>query len=230
MIEDWFEALARSPDDPELRRQAAAWAARQAPGPMGLETLKAAALGEPGAWFLRAADWRHRVHLSKREPPRQTPLRDGWSAWSYTDRRLSIPLAEVDHRGPEPLSSVLGPPERGSDDFLPYRAWCLQDPEGRWLLAHQHLDVEGREASGGWVRVSSDEEHDPRGLAELLALDRPEQWRADVGLGQGFVVERMDDHGNVFEVSRHATRAAALRRAAEMEARGHKQTYDVRRA
>ncbi|HEM47024.1 MAG TPA: SPOR domain-containing protein [Alphaproteobacteria bacterium] len=38
----------------------------------------------------------------------------------------------------------------------------------------------------------------------------------------------MDDNGNRFEVSRHASQEAALRAAAELEAHGHKQLYSVR--
>ena len=43
----------------------------------------------------------------------------------------------------------------------------------------------------------------------------------------GFVVRRMDDHGNVYDVGRHATRDEAQTRADELEARAHKQTYWV---
>lgn len=42
-----------------------------------------------------------------------------------------------------------------------------------------------------------------------------------------FVVRRMDDHGNVYDVSRHPTRDEAQARADELEARAHKQTYWV---
>ena len=42
-----------------------------------------------------------------------------------------------------------------------------------------------------------------------------------------FVVRRMDDHGNVYDVSRHPTRDEAQTRADELEARAHKQTYWV---
>lgn len=44
-----------------------------------------------------------------------------------------------------------------------------------------------------------------------------------------WVVWRQDDNGNRYEVRRFATRAEAEALAAEMEARGHKQTYWVAR-
>ena len=42
-----------------------------------------------------------------------------------------------------------------------------------------------------------------------------------------FVVRRMDDHGNVYDVSRHPTRDEAQARADELDTRAHKQTYWV---
>ena len=42
-----------------------------------------------------------------------------------------------------------------------------------------------------------------------------------------WVVWRQDEHGNRAEVSRHDDRQDAEDRAAELEARGHKQTYWV---
>ena len=42
-----------------------------------------------------------------------------------------------------------------------------------------------------------------------------------------WTVWRQDDNGNRYEVSRHENRAEAEAVAAEMEARGHKQTYWV---
>jgi hypothetical protein len=48
-------------------------------------------------------------------------------------------------------------------------------------------------------------------------LARPRRW----------TVWRQDDNGNRYEVSRHDTRGEAESVAAEMEARGHKQTYWV---
>jgi O-acetyl-ADP-ribose deacetylase (regulator of RNase III) len=44
-----------------------------------------------------------------------------------------------------------------------------------------------------------------------------------------WVVWRQDDNGNRYEVRRYATRTEAEALAAEMEARGHKQTYWVAR-
>jgi hypothetical protein len=42
-----------------------------------------------------------------------------------------------------------------------------------------------------------------------------------------WIVWRQDDNGNRFEVARRASRAEAEDLAAEMQARGHKQTYWV---
>jgi hypothetical protein len=39
------------------------------------------------------------------------------------------------------------------------------------------------------------------------------------------MVWRLDDNGNRFEVARHLSREEALHLAAELEARGHKQSY-----
>jgi hypothetical protein len=44
---------------------------------------------------------------------------------------------------------------------------------------------------------------------------------------QVWIVWRQDDNGNRFEVARFTSRAEADALAAQMEARGHKQTYWV---
>lgn len=44
-----------------------------------------------------------------------------------------------------------------------------------------------------------------------------------------WVVRRVDDNGNVFEVERFSHRGGADAFAAELTARGHKQTYWVER-
>ncbi len=53
--------------------------------------------------------------------------------------------------------------------------------------------------------------------------------RADGEAGV-WVVWRQDDHGNQFEVARHADREAARQQAEALEARGHKLTYWVSHA
>lgn len=50
------------------------------------------------------------------------------------------------------------------------------------------------------------------------------------GGAAGWVLERLDDNGNTFVVARFADRGEALAAAAAYEARGHKQSYSVRRA
>jgi hypothetical protein len=42
-----------------------------------------------------------------------------------------------------------------------------------------------------------------------------------------FRVVRQDDHGNIVEVARYASRCEATAASADLEARGHKQTYTV---
>lgn len=51
----------------------------------------------------------------------------------------------------------------------------------------------------------------------------------DGGKDLGWTVWRQDDNGNRFVVAHHSDRSAADSQAAEMEARGHKQTYWVAR-
>ncbi|MGE3772803.1 MAG: SPOR domain-containing protein [Gammaproteobacteria bacterium] len=57
-------------------------------------------------------------------------------------------------------------------------------------------------------------------MKPLLDPARDAPWR----------VRRQDDNGNVFEVARDLTRAAAERLAATLSASGHKQIYWVERA
>jgi ribose 5-phosphate isomerase B len=45
-----------------------------------------------------------------------------------------------------------------------------------------------------------------------------------------WVLERLDDNGNTFVLARFTDRETALAAAAGYEARGHKQSYTVRRA
>ncbi|HMM74611.1 MAG TPA: SPOR domain-containing protein [Gammaproteobacteria bacterium] len=51
----------------------------------------------------------------------------------------------------------------------------------------------------------------------------------DLALDARWRVRRQDDNGNVFEVARELTRAAAERLAATLSAGGHKQLYWVER-
>lgn len=63
------------------------------------------------------------------------------------------------------------------------------------------------------MTVPDDPPDEPRGGPR----DEPRAW----------VVRRVDDNGNVFEVERFSHRGGADVLAAELSARGHKQTYWV---
>jgi hypothetical protein len=131
----------------------------------------------------------------------------------------------------------LGPPhapEIDTNGIGPADAWGLQFACGLKMVVWQLLmdRTGGRVEQGGlsWVEVHAADRDLDHLLCHLpipvtdIALWTPD---ATVVGPKNWWVRKQDDNGQVFDMAAFSSRCEAMRRAAELEARGHKQAYTV---
>ena len=134
------------------------------------------------------------------------------------------------------LEAALGPPEAtdaDSNGLGPMEVWSKKLPCGLelGLLRFRYATPTGRPLGPDEPAAAelylSDGDGAHAALHMQLPLERLQQHSAGVALPLPWCVMRQDDNGNRFEVTRCSSRCEAEARAAEFEARGHKQMYWV---